>query len=68
MKTTILNKLFLAVVFAAMLSISSCKNNETEGNVVGEPSQVDTYSQETEQAADTTSRTEEDSIMETPSP
>ncbi len=57
----------------AVFTMGSCKNNnEAEGNVAAEPSQVDNYpenvSDETQRAADTTSKAEEDSIMEQPTP
>lgn len=73
MKTPILKKLLFACVLAAAFSLGSCKDDhKAEGDIVGEPSQVDNYpdnaADETKQAADTTSRAEEDSIMDTPSP
>jgi len=73
MKTTILKKLLLACVLISALSLGSCKDDhKADGDVAGEPTQVDNYPEnattETRQASDTTSRAEEDSIMDVPSP
>lgn len=71
MKNKILSKAILVFTFAAMFSITSCKDNDArEGEMTGqdgiEAEPMGTTA--TDEAADTTSRAEEDSLIETPSP
>lgn len=71
MKSTLLKKLFFALAITAIFSLSSCKDNEVrEGEIVerDEFEAEDIGTTATETASDTTSRAEEDSLIETPSP
>jgi hypothetical protein len=71
MKNPILKKVIFAFTVAVMFSITSCKDNDArEGEMTGqdgiEAEPIGTTA--TDEAADTTSRAEEDSLIETPSP
>lgn len=71
MKSTIFKNSMIAFLVTAMFSITSCKDNDArEGEMTGpdgiEAEPIGTTA--TDEAADTTSRVEEDSLIETPSP
>lgn len=63
------------IAITGMLGLNSCKdNNQAEGNIVEESSQVDNSPENgegtaaTQRAVDTTSKAEEDSLIEQPTP
>ena len=71
MKGILIKKIVLALVFATLFGMTSCKDNDSrEGEMVGQDGieAEPRGTTATDEAADTTSRAEEDSLIETPSP
>ena len=71
MKTNFIQKAVLSVSLLAVFSFTSCKDNDVREGEMVSPEGIEAEQEgtaATDRAADTTSKAEEDSLIEAPSP